>query len=324
MKVLEHIVNTIIREQVSINNMKFGFMPSRDTTDAIFMLRQLQEKYLQKNKNIYFAFVDLELALDCVPRGILWWEMQKFRIDKWIIQIVKSMYDNAHSKVRITTSYSNPIKVSVGVHQGYKLSSPLFIIVTEALLLLLLSREFRTGCPWELLYTDDLAIVAESFGELKIRLKNWNDGLEEKGLKVNVGKTKFLFSRYDVSKSKIASVNFPCSVCMKGVGDNSILYLSCRNWVHKRCSGIKPSLRNCEDFICKTCSTITGAVDLFPTYITIDRDEFEIVIEFRYLGDVIGQAGGCSDAVTACIGSGWIKRLFTNFCQYSQTKVYLL
>ena len=51
------------------------------------------------------------------------------------------MYDNAHLKVRITNSYSNPINVSVGVHQGFVLNPLLFIIVTEAI-----SREFRTGC----------------------------------------------------------------------------------------------------------------------------------------------------------------------------------
>ena len=76
------------------------------------------------------------------------------------------MYDNAHSKASITNSNSNPIKVSVGVHQGSVLSPLLFIIVMEAL-----SCEFRTGCPWELLYTNDLVIVAESLGELTVRIK---------------------------------------------------------------------------------------------------------------------------------------------------------
>ena len=193
------------------------------------------------------------------------------------------MYDNAHLKVRVTSSYSNPINVLLGVHQGSVLSPPLFIIVMEAL-----SREFRTGCPWELLCPNDLAIVAESLGELKVRLKNWKYGLEEKGLKVNAGKTQVLCSRHVVSKSKIASVKFPFGVCMKGLETNSILCLSCGNWVHKLCSGIKTSLRNCEDFICKT-----GAVDPFPACITIERDEFEVGSEFCYLGDVIGQAGGC-------------------------------
>ena len=222
MKILEHILNTIIQEQVSINNM-----PGRGTTDAIFILRQLQEKYWQKKKNIYFPFTDLEKAFDHVPRRILWWEMRKLRTDEWIIQIVKSMYDNAHSKVRITNSYSNPINVSVRVNQESELSPLLFTIVMEAL-----SRKFRIGCPWELLYADDLVIVAQSLGELKVRLKNWKNGLEEKGLKVNVGKTKVLCSRHDASKSNIASVKFQFGVCMKSIGVNSIWnWVSCRNWV---------------------------------------------------------------------------------------------
>ena len=88
--------------------------------------------------------------------------MWKLRINEWIIQIVNSMVDNAHSKVRITKSYSNPINVLVGVHQRFALSPLLLIIVMEAL-----SCEFRTDCPWELLYTNDLVIVAESLGEFR-------------------------------------------------------------------------------------------------------------------------------------------------------------
>ena len=63
MKVLEHILNVIIRDQVSIDEMQFGFMPKCGTIDAIFILRQLQEKFLNKKKNVYFAFVDLEKSV---------------------------------------------------------------------------------------------------------------------------------------------------------------------------------------------------------------------------------------------------------------------
>ena len=111
------------------------------------------------------------------------------------------MYDNAQSKTRITNSYCNPVIVSVGVHQGSVLSPLLFVIVMEAI-----SCEFRIGCPWELLYADDLVIVAESLEELQMRLSTWKSGLENKGLKVNVAKTKILLSRYDAKRSKIVSI----------------------------------------------------------------------------------------------------------------------
>ena len=50
MKVMEHIFTTIIRTQVNIDAMQFGFMPGRGTTDAIFILRQVHEKYLGKTE----------------------------------------------------------------------------------------------------------------------------------------------------------------------------------------------------------------------------------------------------------------------------------
>ena len=59
MQAIEHIIDNKIREQVSVDEMQFGFMPGCGTTDAIHILRQLQEKY---SKGLYIAFVDLEKA----------------------------------------------------------------------------------------------------------------------------------------------------------------------------------------------------------------------------------------------------------------------
>ena len=85
--------------------------------------------------------------------------------------MVQIMYQNARSQVRIKNSY-NVIKIQVGVHQGSVLSSLLFTIVLDAL-----SREFRTGCPWELLYGDDLIIIAETMDELLCKLDLWKKNI---------------------------------------------------------------------------------------------------------------------------------------------------
>ena len=63
MKVLERVLEKRIRCQVSIENMQFGFMPRKGTTDAIFIMRQVQEKHQEKKKKLYYAFMDLEKAL---------------------------------------------------------------------------------------------------------------------------------------------------------------------------------------------------------------------------------------------------------------------
>ena len=66
LKVVERVIEVIIRKQVDIDSMQLGFMPGRSTTDAIFILRQLHEKNLSKKKDLYFAFNDLEKVFDQV------------------------------------------------------------------------------------------------------------------------------------------------------------------------------------------------------------------------------------------------------------------
>ena len=81
----------------------YGFMPGRGTTDAIFILRQLQEKHLAKNKKLYFAFVDLEKAFNRIPRKVIWWAMRKLSIEEWIVRFVQAMYNNTRSRVESIT-----------------------------------------------------------------------------------------------------------------------------------------------------------------------------------------------------------------------------
>ena len=118
----------------------WGHLSGRGTTDAIFIVRQLQEKHLAANKPLYMAFVDLEKAFDRVPRDVIWWALRKPGTNEWLVRLVQSMYKDVRSRVRVGDGYSEEFGVGVGVHQGSVLSPLLFIIVLEAL-----SMEFRTG-----------------------------------------------------------------------------------------------------------------------------------------------------------------------------------
>ena len=89
-------------------------------------------------------------------------------------------------RVCVKGQYSKEFRVGVGAHQGSVLSPLLFILVLEAL--------SRNGVPWELLYADDLAVMADSLEECIARLKVWKVGMERKGLRVNMKKTKLMVS----------------------------------------------------------------------------------------------------------------------------------
>ena len=171
MKVIEHVFERRIREKVKIDAMmQFGFWPGKGTTDAIFTVQQMQEKYTCKGKKLYFAFVDLEKVFDRVPREVTRWTLRKAGVEEWLVKAVTAMHEGAQTVVRTTEGDSKEFNVKVGLHQ---------------------------------------------------------DRVEENG-------------------------NWPCGVCKKGVGNNLILCHSCKKSIHKRCSGVKGSLRNAsQSLICR-------------------------------------------------------------------------
>src|SRR5260221_9769052 len=159
MKVTGRVIEARIRNMVKVDDMQFGYIPGKGTTDAIFLVRQMQEKHYGKKKKLYFAFVDLEKAFDRVPHEVTRWALRKSGVDEWLVSTVMSMYDGARTAVRTSDGNSNSFEVKVGLHQGSVLSPLLFVIVMD-----MVSKELCEGLPWELLYADDLVLIAESVG----------------------------------------------------------------------------------------------------------------------------------------------------------------
>ena len=53
MKVVERIFEHRIRQQIEIDDMQFGYMKGKGTSDAIFMARQVQENFTVKGKKLF-------------------------------------------------------------------------------------------------------------------------------------------------------------------------------------------------------------------------------------------------------------------------------
>ena len=156
----------------------------------------------------------------------------------------------------------------------YLISPLLFIIVLEAL-----SREFRSVVPWEDLCADDLVIIAESHEECVRRLLSWEVVMEEKGLRVNAGKTKIMICGKGLDLVQ-SSGKFPCAICHTGVGSNSIFCNSCKHWVNRKCSGLKLLTKD-PKYRCTRCQGTVRPLDGRPQReVQVGHDKLEVVLPF--------------------------------------------
>ena len=97
-KLFEHAIKVVgkifehrIRQDNEIDDMQFGFMKGKRTTDAIFMARQMQENFRVTGKKLYFGFVDLEKAFDRVPREVISWATHKLGVEEWLVSAVRKV-----------------------------------------------------------------------------------------------------------------------------------------------------------------------------------------------------------------------------------------
>ena len=112
-----------------------GFRAGRSTTEQIFSLRILCEKYLQHQQNLYHVFIDFKKAFDRVWHEALWATMRKYNITASIIQAIENRYDKARSAVLFNGNTREWFRTTVRVRQGGLLSPTLFLerIMCEAL-----------------------------------------------------------------------------------------------------------------------------------------------------------------------------------------------
>ena len=129
------------------------------------------------------------------------------------------------------------------------------------------------------------------------------DNVENRGTRVNANKTKVMISA-KCQRPVQKAARWPCGVCGRGVGSNSIQCTSCHKLVHKNCSGINGSLyKVMRSLIFRGCSnpvTSTGhtSVDIGAS------TNLEVVDKFCCLADMLSVDGDADAAVEARIQIG--------------------
>ncbi|XP_068250264.1 uncharacterized protein [Palaemon carinicauda] len=114
--------------------------------DAFFIVKQLQEKRLEGNQELFCALVDLEKAYDQIPREVKFWCLKKIKVLEKLVRMVDMIYKRTRTKVITAVGETKTFEICVGLHQGSVLSTFLFVLVLDVL-----SEGIRNKELWEML-----------------------------------------------------------------------------------------------------------------------------------------------------------------------------
>ena len=177
-----------------------GFRKHMSTVDNIYVLNGLISHCINNNEYLYCCFVDFTKAFDYVGRDILWYKLIKIGVRGLMLDIIKSIYENVKSKVKINNTLSEAFSCNIGVRQGECLSPFLFAMYVNDL-----EQELDNNGVngidigmvklLLLLYADDIVLFWKTPDELQKSLDILESYCERWKLTVNTTKTKVMVFR---------------------------------------------------------------------------------------------------------------------------------
>ena len=214
MPCLSKIFNSILNNRLqnffdsnkTINQSQIGFQPKARTSDHMFILRTLIEKYLSNGSKLYACFVDYSKAFDSVMHSALFCKLTECGISGPFYKIIKSMYANNKIHVRVGNTLSHDFTPNIGLRQGDNLSPNLFKLYINDLASSFQDEDdpvmlgnIPINC---LLYADDVVLLSSSEVGLQNCLNKLYRFSESIGLSVNLKKTNILTFSKGGRKSK--------------------------------------------------------------------------------------------------------------------------
>lgn len=200
-KLFNQILNTrltaFLEKRNLINKEQIGFTKGCRTTDHMFVLNTIIQKYVKNDsKPLYACFVDLKRAFDSVSHLHLFYKLKSIGVGTKFYDIIHSMYKQTETCVKIGQHRTNFFKSNIGVRQGDNLSPCLFNIFLNDL-----PTYFDHTCdqiqlgshPLSILmYADDVVLLSTSKKGLQNCVNKLFKFTSEWKLTVNTNKTKVL------------------------------------------------------------------------------------------------------------------------------------
>ena len=130
LKLLESVLDVRIRRKVEgdFGEEQQGFGKGRGTADGMYVLRQMVEKRPEVQGSMALGFVDLEKAVDTVPREMVQATLRWMGLPEAEAMMAEGAYKKI-ARVVVREGASEEFEVKIGLWQGNVLSPLLLIAV---------------------------------------------------------------------------------------------------------------------------------------------------------------------------------------------------
>lgn len=196
--ILNNRLNNFIRQNNILGPEQLGFVAGNRTSDAIYILHSLIEKYCKlQNQKLYVCFIDFEKAFDKVSRTLLLNKLHNIGLKGKFLNILTSIYSEDKACLKLNNSLTDLYPVNIGVKQGCVLSPTLFNLFLSDLPsgfnnLEMHAPKLLHSKVSSLFWADDLALISTSLNGLQVAMNKLKTYSEENKLSVNINKTKFM------------------------------------------------------------------------------------------------------------------------------------
>jgi exonuclease III len=194
--VLNNRLDAFLTEHQLINDVQIGFTKKARTSDHMFLLKTLINKYTGAGKRLYACFIDFKKAYDMVLHQCLFNKLLKLGIGGMFYKLIKDMLAKSTLCVKLGSAITPLFKSHIGVGQGDPLSANLFKVFMNDI-----PTIFQSDCtPAQvgdrkincLLYADDAILISETDAGLQKCLDYLESHCEDIGMSINPAKSKVM------------------------------------------------------------------------------------------------------------------------------------
>jgi Reverse transcriptase (RNA-dependent DNA polymerase) len=132
----------------------------------------------------------------------MWWALKRKLVPTKYVTLIKNMYTNVVTCVRVCDGESDTFSIKIELHQGSTLSPYIFTLVMDEI-----TKDIQGEIPWCMLFADDVVLIDESRIGINQKLELWRQTLESKDFRLSMTKTEYMRCQFSGENSDDGDVS---------------------------------------------------------------------------------------------------------------------